>query len=49
MVRLRKALSTLLYRCVKQHSVPSGARRSPRADELILTPLELIERIAALV
>ena len=30
-------------------SEPDGDRRGPRADELTLTPLVLIERIAALV
>ena len=30
-------------------SEPGGDRRGPRADELTLTPLVLIERIAALV
>ena len=49
MERLRKAGSTLVYRCAKQHSEPGGDRRGPRADALTLTPLELIERIAALV
>jgi hypothetical protein len=49
MERLRKAGSTLVYRCAKQHSEPASDRRGPRADELTLTPLELINRIAALV
>ena len=38
-----------MYRCAKQHSEPRSDKRGPRADELTLTPLELIERIAALV
>jgi Putative transposase len=33
----------------KQHSEPPSDKRSTRADELRLTPLELIDRIAALV
>jgi Putative transposase len=49
MERLRKAGKDLVYRCAKQHSEPGGDRRGLRADELTLTPLELIERIAALV
>jgi Putative transposase len=53
MERLRKADKDLVYRCAKQHSEPGGDRRTEqrgaRADELTLTPLELINRIAALV
>ena len=58
MERLRKADKDLVYRCAKQHSEPGGDRRTDqrgvnnrgvRADELTLTPLELINRIAALV
>ena len=58
--RLRKAGSELVYRCAKQRSEPGSDRRDQRnanrgakhgaqADELHLTPLELIARIAALV
>jgi hypothetical protein len=58
--RLRKAGSELIYRCAKQRSEPGSDRRDQRnanrgakhgaqADELHLTPLELIARIAALV
>lgn len=48
--RLRKAGSELVYRCGKQHSEPSSDyTRGAKADELRLTPLELIDRIAALV
>jgi hypothetical protein len=47
--RLRKEGTALVYRCAKQHSEPSSDKRGTRADELQLTPLELIERIAALV
>jgi hypothetical protein len=54
--RLRKAGSGLVYRCAKQHSEPGsdqpdkrGAKRVVQADELHLTPLELIARLAALV
>jgi hypothetical protein len=39
----------LVYRCAKQHSEPVSDKRGARADELHLTPLELIARIAALV
>ena len=46
---LRKAGSELVYRGAKQHSEPPIDKRSTRADELRLTPLELIDRIAALV
>ena len=53
MERLRKAGSTLVYRCAKQRSEPGTYQhthaRGAKADELHFTPLELIERIAALV
>jgi hypothetical protein len=60
MERLHKAGSELVYRCAKQRSEPGSDRRDQRnanrgakhgaqADELHLTPLELIARIAALV
>ena len=48
----------MVCRCAKQHSEPASDRRTDqrgvnnrgvRADELTLTPLKLIERIAALV
>lgn len=48
MDRLRQQGAALVYRCAKQHSEPVagvGARQA----ELVLTPLELIDRIAALV
>jgi len=45
MERLRKEGANLVYRCAKQHSEPAGGK----VAELILTPLELIDRIAALV
>lgn len=48
MDRLRKAANELVYRCSKQHSEPASDRRGPWADELTLTPLELINRIADL-
>ena len=38
-----------MYRCSKQHSEPTSDKRGARVDELRLTPLELIERIADLV
>jgi len=49
MDRLRKVGRDLVYRCAKQHSEPGNDKRGARVDELILTPLELIDRIAALV
>ena len=50
--RLRKAGSELVYRCAKQHSEPGSKphnKRGAKVDEITLTPLELIDRIAALV
>ena len=53
--RLRKAGGELVYRCAKQHSEPGSGQRDKRSakgktgEELHLTPLELIERIAALI
>jgi len=49
MERLRKEGSKLVYRCAKQRSEPTSDKRGAKADELRLTPLELIDRIAALV
>ena len=52
MERLRKAGRELVYRCAKQHSEPGGNlhhKRGAKVDELTLTPLELIDRIAKLV
>jgi len=49
MDRLRKEGAALVYRCAKQRSEPGSDKRGVKADELHLTPLELIERIAALV
>ena len=55
MERLRKAGSELVYRCAKQHSEPGSEQRDKSSakgktdEELHLTPLELIERIAALI
>jgi Putative transposase len=49
MERMRKEGAALVYRCAKQHSEPTGDKRGAKVDELTLTPLELIERIAALV
>ncbi len=49
MDRLRKEGAELVYRCAKQHSEPGSDKRGARVDELHLTPLELIARIAALV
>ena len=47
--RLRKEGPVLVYRCAKQHSEPRSDKRGAKVDELHLTPLELIDRIAALV
>ena len=49
MDRLRKEGTALVYRCAKQRSEPGSDKRGAKADELTLTPLELIARIAALV
>jgi hypothetical protein len=49
MARLRKEDAALAYRCAKQHSESGSDTRGAKVDELHLTPLELIERIAALV
>ncbi len=49
MDRLRKEGNDLVYRCAKQRSEPNSDKRGTKADELTLTPLALIERIAALV
>ena len=49
MDRLRKEGCDLVYRCAKQHSEPGSDKRGAKVDELQLTPLELIDRIAALV
>ena len=49
MDRLRKEGSDLVYRCAKQRSEPGSDKRGAKVDELHLTPLELIDRIAALV
>ena len=39
----------MVYCCVKHHSEPASDKFGAKVDELVLTPLELIERIAALV
>ena len=49
MERLRKKGVALVYRCAKQRSEPTSDKRGAKADELTLTPLELIDRIAVLV
>ena len=49
MDRLRKEGAALVYRCAKQRSEPGSDKRGAKVDELHLTPLELIARIAALV
>lgn len=48
MDRLRKEGAALLYRCAKQYSEPTSDKRGAKVGELHLTPLELIDRIAAL-
>ncbi|WP_413882000.1 transposase [Candidatus Aalborgicola defluviihabitans] len=40
---------SLVYRCAKQRSEPTSDKRGAKVDELHLTALELIDRIAALV
>ena len=47
MERLRKEGNDLVYRCAKQRSEPTSDKRCTKVDELRLTPLELIDRIAA--
>ena len=42
MDRLHKDGAELVYRCAKQHSEPGSDKRGAKADELHLTPLELI-------
>jgi hypothetical protein len=49
MERLRKEGAALVYRCAKQRSEPTSDKRGAKVDEITLTPLELIDRIAALV
>jgi hypothetical protein len=49
MERLRKEGAALVYRFAKQRSEPTSDKRGAKVDELHLTPLELIDRIAALV
>ena len=49
MERLRKEGNDWVYRCAKQRSEPTRDKRGTKVDELHLTPLELIDRIAALV
>ena len=44
--RLRKEGCDLVYRYAKQHSEPGSDKRGTKVDEITLTPLELIERIA---
>ena len=49
MDRLSKAGGKLVYRCAKQYSESTSEKRGAKANELALTPLELINLIAALV
>ena len=46
-VALHKEGAALVYRCAKQHSEPGSDKRGAKVDELHLTPLDLIDRIAA--
>ena len=47
---LRKEGAALVYRCAKQYSEPGFDKRGgAKVDKLHLTPLGLIDRIAALV
>jgi len=46
MERLRTEGNGLVYRCARQSSEPTADRRGTKVDELHLTPLELIDRIA---
>jgi Putative transposase len=39
----------LVYRCAKQHNEATSDKRGAKIDALTLTPLELNDRIAALV
>jgi hypothetical protein len=48
MEQLRKEGAALVYHCAKQYGEPSSDNRSDKVDELHLTLLELMERIAAL-
>ena len=48
MERPRKEGAALAYRCAKQHSERGSDKRGAKVDELHLTPLELIARIAVL-
>ena len=47
MDRLKQRGADLIYRCGKGHNEPLQSDKTP--SELVLTPLELIERIAQLV
>jgi hypothetical protein len=49
MDHLRKEGAALVYRCAKQQSEPGSDKHGAKAGELHLTPLKLIDRIAALV
>ena len=46
MDRLRTEGAGLVYRCAKRSSEPPCDKRGAKIDELHLTPLELIDRIA---
>jgi len=49
MDRHGKEVVAMLHRSAKRYSEPGSNKRGAKADELHLTPLELIDRIAALV
>ena len=48
-LRSRRSPEEAGRRCAKQHSEPGSDKRGTKVDELQFTPLERIERIAALV
>ena len=47
-IALAKKGAALVYRCAKQRSAPTSDKPGAKVDELHLTLLELIDRIAAL-
>jgi hypothetical protein len=49
MDRLRREGAGLVHRCAKQRSEPTNDKRGAKTDEITLTALELIDRIATLV
>ena len=43
---LRNEDAALVYRCARYHSQPDSDRRGAKADEITLTPLQMIARSA---